>query len=563
MIDVLEFVKQKGWEYTIHGKELNMDCPFCGGKKRFNINMETGAYICNRQNNCGAKGFFKETSTSHKKKEVDIMSRFTDKDFDVINPTQEDYFKKRGISRETLTLGRVRNKNGVLCFFFTTEQGKACGIKYRTLDKKIWSEKDSIMTLLNWDRVPKDSDTLFITEGCIDMLSVLEIGIKNVVSIPNGVSNQEWIENHYSWLEKFKTIILCFDNDEAGKKCTEQTSARLSELNSEIKTIDLLFYKDLNEVLSDEEGNLKLQKILTNTKDITPHNTIKISTITADIDEEVIDWEDKNFNIMSGGLKYGEVFIFTGNSGCGKSSFVNNLISNLLNQNLKVYTHQGEFRPEVFKNNLYKILVRPKEIQTYENELKGKIYGKISKEIETRIDEWVGDRLIIHGSQTPTKKELLKTIEKMYKRNGIRIFFIDNLMTINIDGEDKYENQKQLFLELQALVKKYNLFLGIVAHPKKNNLSLSEVDQYIIHGASEIVNLANFVIYLKRLNDKEKEDLTQKGITATVGGVVVKDRRYGDVGTIKYWTYENKTGRFLNPQNQIVGYGKIYNWENL
>lgn len=562
---VVEFLDSKGWKYKIHGKEANLEtCPFCGDSHyRFNVNLETGQYICNRQNNCGAKGLFKlgnetkKQNTTHKAQMDKVRSELSP-----LTNTQLEYMQSRGISKETLKKARVLNRRGAFCFFYTNAEGKATGVKYRTIDKRISAEKDSEMTLLNWDRV-KEFKRLYIVEGEIDMLSLMEIGIENVVSVPNGSSNMNWIDTHYVWLEQFEEIILVYDNDEAGKKALKNAYERLTDSKPEIKTVDLLFYKDPNEILTDENGGTKLKNILENNlKDIELPNTLTLTSVKAESNQEAIDWGDRVFNRLTGGLRYGEVIIFTGNAGSGKSTFVNNLMANLLNQGLKIYTHQGEFRAGKFKSNLYKIMCRPNHIKTVRNVFKDKDYGVITDEVEKDIDNFLGDRIEIHGQQTPTKNELIKTMEQMYKRKGIRIFFIDNLMTIQIDSADKYEEQKKLFLDLQAFVKKYNVFLGIVAHPKKNNADLENVDQYVISGASEIMNLANYGVYLKRLNDDEKEQLKEMGINASVGACNLKDREYGDLNLKGFWNYEHRTGRFLDCKNERECLEKKYKWEN-
>lgn len=563
---VIEFLDKKGWKYVIKGDEALVEtCPFCGHKNEFNVNIKTGAYICNRQNNCGARGFFKLDNFETKKEPQTL--EITQDMFDTLSSSQLQYLKSRGISKKTAVTARVLNRKGVLCFFYTNAEGKPIGIKYRTIPregekKKIWSEKDSEMLLLNWDRVPKDAERLYITEGEMDMMSLLEIGVKNVVSVPNGTKSLEWIEKQYEWLERFKEIILCLDNDKAGQDAIKEITTRLSDTKAELKTVDLIFYKDANEVLQDEDGATKLKNIIENNiKDLEIQDILLCSEVKAESERESIDWQDQEFNRLTGGLRYGEVLVFTGNSGCGKSTFVNNLMANLLNSGHKVYTHQGEFSPGAFKNNLYKIFCRPADIETYKNELKGKVYGRISRTTEKKIDEWLGDKLIINGSQVPTKKQLLKTMEKVYKRMGVKIFFIDNLMTVGIEGDDKYEEQKKLFLDLQEFAKKYNVFIGIVAHAKKNNTDFKELDQYIIHGASEIANLSNYIIFLHRLSKEEMEKLEQGGLKASTGGICLKDRAFGDIKEIGYWDYEIKTGRFLNILDRDRTLNKKYNWE--
>src|SRR3712207_2497846 len=165
----------------------------------------------------------------------------------------------------------------------------------------------------------KINGKITVTGNC-DMLSLLEIGIKNVVSVPNGAGSHDWIDYHYEWLEKFKKIILIMDNDEAGKKGMKAIYDRLKHSEIEIKKINLLFYKDPNEILMDESGRMKLKNILeTGEEDIMEPKMMDISDVHCDTDDEYYSWGDDAFNRMSGGMRPGEVIIFTGNPGSGRS----------------------------------------------------------------------------------------------------------------------------------------------------------------------------------------------------------------------------------------------------
>ena len=73
------------------------------------------------------------------------------------------------------------------------------------------------------------SHPLIITEGQIDCLSLYEAGIRNVVSVPGGCSNLDWIDTCWEWLEKFQSIILFGDNDDPGRKMVREVVRRLDE----------------------------------------------------------------------------------------------------------------------------------------------------------------------------------------------------------------------------------------------------------------------------------------------------------------------------------------------
>ena len=161
-----------------------------------------------------------------------------------------------------------------------TNGKKVVGIKYRTLDKKIFSERDSQSDyLMNWQLV-KDFKYIVIVEGEIDLLSALEVGFLNVVSLPFGAGNLKAIENQKDWLSKFEKIIIATDNDTQGKKSKNEIIKILSNVKEKLYEVDMGEFKDFNEVLtsglknkySDNQSNITNQsnnnstdKQLTNT----------------------------------------------------------------------------------------------------------------------------------------------------------------------------------------------------------------------------------------------------------------------------------------------------------
>lgn len=243
-----------------------------------------------------------------------------------------------------------------------------------------------------------------ITGNC-DMLSLMEIGYENVVSVPNGTKSQEWIELHYEWLQKFKEIVLIMDNDKAGETALKTISDRLQGEKCKIFRVDLMFYKDPNEVLSEEQGKIKLKNILENRiEEIIQAEVIDIAEVDGNINQEAKDWGDRAFNALTGGKRKGEVILITGNPGSGKSAFLNMLMCNVIDIGEKVYTMQGEFTPNKFKQNIMKILCRPSHIETVKNIFKDKIYGRVSKQVEEKINTWLKGKLYIHKNQVPKEQ---------------------------------------------------------------------------------------------------------------------------------------------------------------
>lgn len=73
--------------------------------------------------------------------------------------------------------------------------------------------------------------------------------------------------------------------------------------------------------------------------------------------------------------------------------------------------------------------------------------------------------------------------------------------------EDKYENQKNLLIDIHKFLLVYNVHIFLLAHPKKTETKkIQDLSFYDIAGSSNIPNLADNILFAKRLNDKEKEE---------------------------------------------------------
>lgn len=328
------------YKYTKHGDELRFNyCPICDKVKEnpdFAINTAEGVYFCFSNNQGGRvedlakydfdigeipelrkfikksyirksygdskeSGFnsYKEKRSSNfydkaergnglyssslengkDKKNIDLSNIFLSRKNNFLNSDWIKYLASRCIGTKYLKKIARLGKNNTMMIPLTNGK-KVVGIKYRTLDKKIFSERDSQSDyLMNWQLV-KDFKYIVIVEGEIDLLSALEVGFLNVVSLPFGAGNLKAIENQKDWLSKFEKIIIATDNDTQGKKSKNEIIKILSNVKEKLYEVDMGEFKDFNEVLtsglknkySDNQSNITNQsnnnstdKQLTNT----------------------------------------------------------------------------------------------------------------------------------------------------------------------------------------------------------------------------------------------------------------------------------------------------------
>lgn len=144
------------------------------------------------------------------------------------------YFNSRRISEATLkAFGISADKNGDIVFPFYRD-GINVFEKFRhprkpqPKERKEWQFPGAQGILFGMD-LCSFAQPLIITEGQIDALSLYEAGARNVVSVPGGCGNLDWIDSCWDWLERFQTIILFGDNDEPGRKMVRDVVRRLDE----------------------------------------------------------------------------------------------------------------------------------------------------------------------------------------------------------------------------------------------------------------------------------------------------------------------------------------------
>lgn len=567
---LIEFVKKHLKEHRVKGKEILVKtCPYCGGDKyKFSINTEKGLYQCFR-GSCRETGHvdklyrkFKEEvpNLSFKNKKLDI------KDYCKKNTVElTEYFKTRGISKETLDkniFDIMSTKTNEISFIyrkaFEVHSIKVRGIK----EKRFTAKKLKEITLWKLDFCDTEKE-LIICEGEIDQLSFEEQGIYNAVSVPQGASALGWIDTDFEELEKFKTVVLAFDNDKAGIEARNKIIKRLPE-QCEVKIVDFLDYKDANEVLL---GGGNLQDYLNASQTIEEDYVVKMVSLDSSKPLERFSSGSLTFNRAVGGGRFGEVSIFTGQAGSGKSTILDQLGLNAAEQNIKCGIYTPELTDRQFKEWTCRQLLRESKgsfnksyCKTREKEI-----FTVKKEISDKMSIWLDDWFInITGRKNLTDKELLKIITRQIKKNNVRFFIIDNLMKVIFEGsKDEYTMQKEFLNKLSEIAKIYNVSINLVAHPKKHDRT--QPDQYDIAGSSNIPNLVDNIYYFRRITDwclnndlkGDAEQIEDNDISTLM--MVLKSREGEKIGTWHYFQFDVNR-KSINAPGEKISY--LEKWTN-
>lgn len=494
------------------------------------------------------------------------------------------YFKKRCISPQTLDYADVRqDEEGNIVWNYYDSNDVLTMVKYRPSRKihkgenKCWCQKnaDTSNLLFNMNRI-NTTAPLLICEGEPDCLSAIEAGFTNTVSVPLGSGNFHWIEENWDWLEQFDSIIVCSDNDEAGQKMQKEVVYRLGSWRTKVVEVPPIFeaengkkysINDLNEALY-YLGKEKVLEIILNAKDSPVPGVIDFSDIQ-DVDLDQIDGITTGIRPLDRYLMklfQGTLNIITGINGAGKSSFINQIICQSLEQDKNVFLFSGELPNFQTKNWLNSVLAGQRHIE--ERHWQDATYYKVSPEAKREIDEFYRGRLYIYeDGRSNRMTDLLKTMEDSVRKYGTKLLILDNLTAINLECSDdnKYNKQSELIMNLIAFAVKFNVIVLLVVHPHKID-TMRRLNKMDVQGISAIIDLAHRIISLYRVSDKDKQGEPKlngsgwrvKPIKEDVLIDILKDRMLGYEGRSVGVYYDQPSRRFFTSEEDL---DRRYSWD--
>jgi len=157
----------------------------------------------------------------------------------------------------------VDAEHGEYVFPYYNGEGQPIARKMRNaFEKKFYWEGDNKgVQFFGFNTVTSKRTKLVITEGEFDALAARQMLDKEytVLSIPNGAgSAKDFIKKHLKFVETFKSIYLCFDNDSAGETATDEVMSIIRK--GQAYRVQLQ-YKDANEYLTQHTDNLEASRL--------------------------------------------------------------------------------------------------------------------------------------------------------------------------------------------------------------------------------------------------------------------------------------------------------------
>lgn len=260
------------------------------------------------------------------------------------------------------------------------------------------------------------------------------------------------------------------------------------------------------------------------------------------------------------GLNMSEVTLLSGSNSSGKSSWLNTLLLNIVNQKYKVALWSGELRQDILKTWIQMVAAGKANLQPSKFG-DGKYY--VPENIAQKIDQWLDGKFFIYNNDYGnTWEQIFHDMQELLKV-GVKVFCLDNLFSLNIDllDGDRNNKQKELILQIKEFAKKNLVHIILVAHPRKTMSFLRKND---ISGTSDLTNAVDDVFIIHRVN----QDFVKAGFEffgATINQYkefdnvleICKNRLYGVVDKLVGMFYEPESRRFKNAVDERIRYG----WE--
>lgn len=444
-----------------------------------------------------------------------------------------EWLTSRGLTERTIEafkIGEQVRDSKTFAVFPYLREGELVNAKYRDIaDKRgMRQEAGAEPCLFGWHLIDPKTRSIAITEGEIDAMTLHQSGIQ-ALSVNAGAGNHQWIESDWERLDRFSEIFVCFDDDEAGKKGAKEVIQRLGVDRCKLVKFGA---KDANQWLQDGADGEDFHAALKQARPVDPDELVSIADFFGQVKAMLYPAaSDAPTPRLMIGDRYedcvefrpGELSVWTGINGHGKSLMLNQVQIGVMTQGERVCVFSGEMPPQVQAKRLARQLTGS------------------SRPTPAYIDAceaWVRDRMwLFNVTGSATINRLLEVFSYAAKRYGIGHFVIDSLMTTEVpdDGPGAFSKQKEAIQKLATFARANKAHVHLVAHPRKSRDESEAPGKMDVGGSGKITDGADnvFSVWSDRKEDGDTSDSPDALLE-------LHKQRNGEVQHKKFWLYFNK-----------------------
>ena len=471
----------------------------------------------------------------------------------IANPLLSDkvikWFESRGISNNTLVKMKItegkewmpqtgKEENTIQFNYFINNE--LINIKYRDGKKNFKLVKGAEKIFYNIDSTI-GHEYVVIVEGEIDALSLIEVGIKSVISVPNGATisnnNLDYLDSCIDYLDGKEKIIIAVDQDEAGENLKQELIRRLGA--EACYTVDFGVHKDANDFLL-HNSSAKLNDVIKNASPVPIENVVTLN----DIDDELQEFIHEGFkpgyqigldnfdNIFS--TYTGQFITVTGVPSSGKSDFVDRMIVGYQQK----YGWKTAFASPENKPTFL-----------HAHKLMRKIGNWMPNKTDIGSDKWnevaniVNENFFFIENERYDLDSVLNKGAQLVKRKGIKCLVIDPYNKIKMNGSANMsipDATMEYLTRIEAFAKKFDVLVIVVAHPtkmyKKEDGTIDEPNMYNIKGGGEWYDASYHGLLVHRDYNKK---------TVKVKVLKVKFQNLGENQAEAHFKWDHISGNYI------------------
>ncbi|MDQ2787977.1 MAG: toprim domain-containing protein [Chloroflexota bacterium] len=542
---------------------IKTQCPNCSQARSrahvrercLSVDVESGIWLCHH---CQWSGKLKTDHPTPIRPNVRVPEppvKPIPPEFTTIGERGLAWFLKRGIDAQTVQSFGIytqthyfpgaEEKLPAFCFPYTVA-GELVNVKYRAATAKHFiMTKNARKTFFNLDAV-RDTETVVVVEGEMDVLALAQAGIAQGISVPNGANSltDEVMESARFLMENPNVrFVLAVDGDEPGRALEVELArrfgvARCSRVAWPQET------KDANDVLV-KHGADVLRAVIGSAQ---PYPIEGIITVTG---EEQPYWTFYNEGLTPGlstgwsavnavyTVRPGEFTVVTGEPGMGKSGWVDDLAVNMAEMHdwrIGVYSPENQPVARHIAMLAAKYVGKPFVPGPTE---------RMNSEQAAGAFDWLKEHFSFLLPSAPTVDAVLELARILVYQRGIRGLILDPWNEIDHTrpaGLTETEHISQSLSRIRSFARQNGVHVWVVAHPTKLTKGAdgkySVATLYDVAGSAHWYNKADNGISVYR-------DKDEPGSPTTIFVQKIRFREVGQLGTAQLH-YDPPTGRFLD-----------------
>jgi len=370
------------------------------------------------------------------------------------------------------------------------------------------------LTLFGWHLINNNHKEIILTCNEFDSLAITEtLGIPSL-SLPYGVTT--FSPELLPYLEQFDHIILWFNNEYRAKQNLHQFASKLSL--SRCSAVNSESNDGAFSVLV-KNGEETVKQLVQSCKSLSHDHIVTFKELADSVYSELINAKEnagvqfQRFPVLNEYLKghrRGELTIFTGPTGSGKTTFLSELSLDLCMQGVR--TLWGSF--EIKNQRLLNILLHQYSGMQLENYMEQ--FNHWSNSFQSLPFYF----MTYYGSQD--LQQVLKTIEYAIYIYDIEHIVIDNLqfMTSVNHGEDRFLIMDKAISLFRKCASDYNVHITLVVHPRKENEG-SSLQTASIYGSAKASQEADNVLILQT-SEKLSMQISKNRYSGSIGSIPLK-----------------------------------------